>query len=111
MGKKIMVRIGLYTFEVRFVSQEEMERTQEKSTLGVCKFKERLIQVVTDMDEASTQVTIAHEVAHAILYTQGRAYQNKFTLEELCEFVGWKLPEIEDVTHTIMDMWRHEHNG
>lgn len=98
MKNIIKVRIGLYPWTVRFIDKYMM---QDK-TLGCTWFKQRSIDILDDMDKITTELTIRHEIVHAILYTQGRADQKKFGLEEICEFIAWKLPEINDIVETIM---------
>lgn len=102
MKNFIKVRIGLYPFEIRFLDHEQMEKSHGEHCVGYCWFKQRTIDIIDDMDEISTELTIRHEVTHAILYTQGRVNQKKFDLEELCEFIAWKLPEINEVVEMIM---------
>ena len=86
-----------------------MEKEEDKGVLGCCKWKERAIKIVDDLDEINTEITIRHEVTHAILYTQGRAFQENFTQEDVCEFIAWKLPEINDVVERIMNS-RYAHS-
>lgn len=38
---------------------------------------------------------------NALLGTQGRAMQRKFDVEELCEFIAWKLPEINNIMSSL----------
>ena len=39
---------------------------------------------------------------NAVLDTQGRCMQKKFSVEELCEFVAWNGEEITRITKEIM---------
>ena len=56
-----------------------------------------LMKIADDLNSTTRELTFIHEVVHALLDTQGRCYQKKFDLEELCEFVAWKLPEINQI--------------
>ena len=48
-------------------------------------------------------VIFIHELTHAILNTQGRHYQKRFELEELCEFVAWNFDEIERCVNEFVE--------
>ena len=47
-------------------------------------------------------VTITHELVHALLMVQGRWGQKKFTDEEICEFVAWNGTEIQSLRNKIL---------
>lgn len=110
MKNFIKVRIGLYPFEIRFLDREQMERSHGERCVGYCWFKQRAIDIIDDMDKISTELTIRHEIVHAILYTQGRVQQKKFDLEEVCELIAWKLPEINDVVERVMEQRYEKEN-
>jgi len=95
--KDIDVRIGLYPFKVMFVSYSEMDGND-----GSTFHNDRTIKIRDDLDKVATELVIRHEVVHAILGTQGRVYQKKFDLEDMCEFIAYKTPEINDIVERIM---------
>lgn len=97
MEKKIQnIRIGLYPFELEFVNRDDI-----KGCDGRCFHNDRRLAIADDMDEVATILVIRHEVVHALLGTQGRAYQTKFGVEEMCEFVAYRLPEINEIMEYI----------
>ena len=90
-------RIGLYTWNVLFVSKDSIIGDD-----GQTKTNDFLILIRNDLPLETTRIAITHEVVHALLSTQGRVYQRKFDVEEVCEFIAWKLPEINNVVEDIM---------
>ena len=45
-----------------------------------------------------TQTTLQQKnITLYVPYSQGRNYQKKFDLEDVCEFIAWKLPEINQI--------------
>ena len=92
----MVIRIGLYNWEILLVDKNTLEGND-----GICKPNEFQILVRDDLNETATQLIIMHEVVHALLDTQGRCYQKDFNLEEVCEFVAWKLPELMEINERI----------
>ena len=92
----MVIRIGLYNWEILLVDKKELEGND-----GICKPNEFQILVRDDLNETATHLIIMHEVVHALLDTQGRCYQKDFNLEEICEFVAWKLPELMEISERI----------
>ena len=90
-------RIGLYTWEILFVPKENIIGDD-----GQTKTNDFIILIRDDLPLETTRIAITHEVVHALLSTQGRVYQRKFDVEEVCEFIAWKLPEINDIVDSIM---------
>ena len=96
MNKKtIKVRIGLYPFTLKFFKQINEDYD------GITWYRKREIEIRDDLDDEATILLIRHEVIHALLSTQGRTYQKKFDVEELCEFIAYKLPEINQICEFI----------
>lgn len=91
------VRIGLYPFKIVSVDKEEIQGND-----GLCLNNDRIIKIRNDLDDIATELVLRHEIVHAILCTQGRVYQRKFSVEEVCEFISYKLPEIEQICEIIM---------
>lgn len=94
--KDIKVRIGLYPFVIKFLNKEDMGECD-----GRTYHNDRIIKIRNDLDEIATELTLRHEITHAILGTQGRVYQTKFNLEEVCEFIAYKVPEINQIVDII----------
>lgn len=85
-------RIGLYEWEVRIATREETHGND-----GQTRCNEFTILIADDLSLTTREIVLRHEVVHALLDTQGRVYQNKLSIEDMCEFIAWKLPEINDI--------------
>lgn len=68
--KDFKVRIGCYTWQVRFVDVQELPRSEGQTR---CNTFEILIR--DDLDPNAKKLTFIHEAIHALLNTQGRFYQ------------------------------------
>ena len=71
------------------------------NVLGRTCFDTLQIIMKRDLSEQALRLSLLHELAHAFLFSQGRVYQERFTQEDLCEFVAWNGPEIVGVAETI----------
>ena len=92
------VRIGLYPFTIKFVEPQEIEGCDGRTL-----HNDRIIKIRNDLDKVATELTLRHEIVHALLGTQGRVYQKKFDLEEVCEFIAYRLPEINSIMEVVSD--------
>ena len=90
-------KIGDYEWEILFVAKERIPDCD-----GQTKPNDFQILIRRDLSNEVTELVLRHEIIHAILDTQGRIYQKKFDLEEVCEFIAWKLPEINDIMNNII---------
>lgn len=97
------VLIGGYPFTVKFVPSSEIENCD-----GRTKHNDREILVRNDLDEISTTLVLRHEIVHALLGTQGRVYQNKFNVEEVCEFIAYRLSEIIDIEKQVCKQMKEQ---
>lgn len=97
MEKTIKIRIGLYPFKIMFVPFSELDNCDGKTM-----HNDRIIKIRDDLDEIATELVLRHEIVHAILGTQGRVYQRKFDLEEMCEFIAYKTPEINQIIESVL---------
>ena len=97
---KNVIKIKIYgtDFSVRFLPENLME----KYNRGTTWYDKRAIDILETLDEKSTELTIKHELTHAFLLMQGRRYQKKFDLEDVCEFVSYTCEEITKLTNYIM---------
>ena len=86
------MRIGLYEWKILIVDRKEIDGSDGRTLPN-----ELTIKIADDLKGTVRELTFIHEIVHALLDTQGRCYQKKFDLEELCEFVAWKLPEINQI--------------
>ena len=48
------------------------------------------------------ELSLTHELTHALLAESGRIYKHQFNTEELCEFVAWNLEEIKRLKDKIL---------
>lgn len=64
------------------------------------------IVVKKDLDPQMIKETLLHELTHAYLGMSGRYKQNRFTAEEVCEFVGWNLEPILETANAILKGWK-----
>ena len=87
--KDFKVRICNYTWTVKFVDIQELPRSEGQTRVNTFE-----ILIRNSLNEETKRLTFIHEVVHALLNTQGRFYQNKFTQEEICEFIAWRFNEI-----------------
>ena len=95
MKKDIEIMINEYPFTIKFFKKNNEYYD------GLTRYNERIIEIRDDVDLISTMLLIRHEITHAILCCQGRCYQKKFDVEEMCEFIAYKLPEINEICNTI----------
>lgn len=86
------MRIGLYDWKVLIVDRKDIDGCDGRTIPNALEIK-----IADDLNSTTRKITFIHEVIHALLDAQGRCYQKKFDLEEMCEFVAWKLPEINQI--------------
>lgn len=90
--KDFKVRIGNYTWTVKFVNPKEIPGNN-----GEAHYLTQTIYIRNDMTEIATRNVFIHEVVHALLGTQGRIFTKRYTDEEVCEFIAWRFNEIQDI--------------
>ena len=93
--KDFKVRIGNYTWTVKFVDQKEIPGNN-----GEAHYLTQTIYLRNDMPSLATRNVFIHEVVHALLGTQGRIFQKRYTDEDICEFIAWRFNEIQDIIET-----------
>lgn len=94
--EKLFFPIGGHNWELKFVDKKEIEGND-----GLCKPNDFIILIRKDLKKETASLVFAHEVVHAILDTQGRCYQKRFNIEEVCEFVAWQ----NDTVHTLVKVF------
>ncbi len=93
------IKINDYVWNVEFVSKDdERMRGVDGRTL----YNDFLILIRDDLNKVATKEVLIHEITHATLGMQGRCYQKKFDLEEVCEFVGFNGKKIIDLAEKVM---------
>ena len=98
MKRNIDVVIGGHTWSIRRLKDKDMT-----GTVGKTWSFHFAIDLNEELTEKELPLVIRHEVCHALLDTQGRAFQTKFGVEELCEFVAWNHEQIGVITQEIME--------
>ena len=93
---EVEVEINGYPFMVKFVKKTEIEGSD-----GITYHNDRVIKIRDDLDEIATTLILRHELVHAFLGTQGRVFQRKFNVEEVCEFISYCSPVIESVIEEV----------
>lgn len=91
------VKINNHTWSVRRLKPESMN-----DYFGFTWCVHKAIDLNDQLTSEELPNVIRHEVCHALLETQGRRFQKKFDLEELCEFVAWNNEEITRITNEII---------
>ena len=84
------MRIGLYEWKVLIVDRKEIDGNDGRTIPNSLEIK-----IASDLKGITREITFIHELVHALLGTQGRCYQKKFDLEDMCEFIAWNYEEIE----------------
>lgn len=92
------LRIGNYTWAVVFVDKND-ERI--RGCDGKTYYNDFEILIRNDLNKITTNIVIRHEVVHALLCTQGRWFQKKFDVEDVCEFISFRLEELKEIDELI----------
>ena len=94
--------IGGYTFIIVQTDRKEMEGIDGKTD-----HNKRTIYIANDLDKIASIITSRHEVIHALLGTQGRALIKTMSVEDVCEFIAYRLDEINEIMGCI-ESWLEE---
>ena len=100
MKRMIKVSINNHTWAVRRLSPEDMNWAKCQM-YGYTWVQHKVIDILDTLEKKDLPLVIKHEVCHALLDTQGRRYQRKFDVEELCEFIAWNIDEIKKISDDI----------
>jgi Zn-dependent peptidase ImmA (M78 family) len=92
------MRIGLYTWTIKLVDRKSIDGMD-----GRCLPNDFEILIADDLNGQARLLSFIHELVHAIMDTQGRCYTKKLGIEEMCEFIAWKYPEIEECVNDFCD--------
>lgn len=82
--------IGGYEWKVLIIDRKEIDGCDGRTFPN-----EFTIKIADDLKGIARETIFIHEVVHALLDTQGRCYQKKFDLEEMCEFIAYRHYEIK----------------
>ena len=97
-ANSFQLRIGSYSWCVEFIDKDKEEI---KGCDGRTLYNEFKIIIRNDLNYLATQLVLRHEVVHALLSTQGRVFQKKYDVEEMCELVAYRLSELEEIDKLI----------
>jgi len=97
--KQIKVNIYGYEWAIEFVNKDSKAL---QGSDGMTYLNLLTIVVRKDIHREMMKSVLRHEITHAILCVQGRWYQNKFDKEELCEFVAFQTPFINNLVEEIL---------
>ena len=98
MKSTSIISIQNYKWKIEFVSVLDLPKEND----GITLYNERRILIRDDLDEVTTECVLRHEITHAILCVQGRWSQNSFTQEEVCEFIGFQTPTINELVKEVL---------
>lgn len=87
----------------------EFERTP--SLFGQTEYMNLEIHIRESMCDETKYRTLAHEIAHALLYEQGRVDVNTFGKEEVCEFVAHNADYIFKIADDIWKLYKEGKSG
>jgi Zn-dependent peptidase ImmA (M78 family) len=93
------VRINKTTWTIDEVTQEEMDKMFPRAS-GLCSFHDNRIYVRADLSKREKGITVAHELAHAVLASYKIVMPEKFeehyidAMEEVLYRVAKVFPEV-----------------
>lgn len=92
--------INGFEWDFHFVDKDNEELD---GAWGICLNYKQTILVSNYLSPQLMRECLIHEITHATLLTQGRGGAQKFSLEELCEFVGFNGTKILDVADKVIE--------
>lgn len=95
----IKVKIGGHLWSVRFMEPHLMRPDEN----GTCWTNKCCIDIDCTMDEKETKLILTHEIVHALLGTQGRAFQKEYDEESICEIITWNIDEIIAIRNKVLE--------
>ena len=104
------IKINGIDWLVEFVNEEDEDLGTDQVGRTL-QWKQRIVVNKTTSRQIMREVLI-HELTHATLASQGRYFQQQFTTEDVCEFVGFNADNIIEKADYIMEMFkRYERKG
>ena len=96
----MIIEINNVKWDFRFVDETALP----PGYYGQCSSELLAIRVLKTITPARQRYTVAHELTHALIASQGRTYcYHNLTEEELCEFMAWNADTIIKLTDYIMN--------
>ena len=96
------VKVYDYDYWVH-ITDDNPNFLNNKTECGYTDYLMMEIYIRKSMSKQTIFETIIHELTHAYLNCQGRNTQNRFDVEELCEFVGFCAPKIVEQARQVME--------
>ncbi len=84
------IKIGGFPWTVQFVDGDDIGGLS-----GLRDINNFTIKIDKRLNYKAARLTFIHEVVHAILSCQGRHFQKKFDVEDVCEFIAFSHDAIE----------------
>lgn len=80
---KDRIQIGGLTWKIKFIQDLHFEDDAEKYEIyGFCHYKDRTIEINTNYDEERQELTLIHELRHAVYDMLGIAEQTRIKYDE-----------------------------
>lgn len=107
-----MIKININGIDWNVEFEDEYDPDLGTEYIGrTIQWKQRIVINKTISRQIMREVLI-HELTHATLASQGRYFQNEFSVEDVCEFVGFNADSIIEKADCIMEMFkRYEKEG
>lgn len=102
MLNTVNINILGHDWEVRFLPKKILKQEIGFDVLGFTFVERFTIDVCIECTAQEVKHILTHEITHAVLCSQGRAFQRKFTQEEVCEFVAWNHKLISNILDEVM---------
>ena len=98
-------KLNGWDWEVRLIPKELLTKELGFEARGFTFIDKFTIDIVAGLSKKETMLIFTHELSHAILSTQGRAFHQKFNQEDVCNFVAWSFPTILQLLDTFSQWW------
>ena len=102
MKNIITIDICGHKWDIRFLPKDLLKKEVGFDVLGFTFVDRFSIDVVDSCTKQETKRILSHELTHAIICSQGRAFQKKFSQEEVCEYVAWTFEMTNRLVKEVM---------
>ena len=101
------IKINNIPWTVNFVHTGDID-----NCIGVTKFRELSIYVATNVEKDVVRTSITHELIHAYVDSYGfiLSDDDKFSGEQLADFIAMNLSNINELTMKIYLKYKQEYN-
>lgn len=98
-----LININGIDWTVEFVDETDPDLGNHTYIGRTTEWKQRIVVDKSISHQVKREVLI-HELTHATLVSQGRYFQQNFTLEDMCEFVGFNADKIIEMADYVMNL-------